>query len=70
MLKPLNISCKACGSEATAVMSQYIDAVGMLIQWPKSFVKDDGIYFAINCPNCGEREQLMAAPTTGGDLGD
>ena len=51
-------------------MSQYVDAVGMPIQWPKATVKDDGIYFAINCPNCGEREQLMATPNTNAEAVD
>ncbi len=70
MLKLLNISCKICDSEATAVMSQYVDAVGMPIEWPKATVKDDGIYFVINCPNCGEREQLMATPNANAEAVD
>jgi hypothetical protein len=34
--------------------------MGKRIEWQKATVKPDGIYFAILCPNCGEREQCVA----------
>jgi hypothetical protein len=63
MVKPINILCELCGTQAEAMMSHYVDARGNAIKWPKATVKDDGIYFAITCPTCGERDQRMAAPS-------
>jgi hypothetical protein len=63
MLKPINIQCEICGSQADAIMSHYVDAQGNPIKWPKATVKEDGIYFVIDCPNCGERDQRMATPS-------
>jgi hypothetical protein len=64
MLKPVKILCEVCGSPATAVMGDYVDATGKTIHWPKSTVKDDGIHFTITCPKCGERDQLIATRTS------
>ena len=40
----------------------HVDAAGKKLEWPKATVKPDGIYFAISCPQCGEREQCLARP--------
>jgi hypothetical protein len=63
MNPPLKIMCERCSSEAVAVMHQYVDPTGERIEWPKAEVKSDGIYFSIDCPQCGIREQCMAKPS-------
>jgi len=60
MGQPLKLPCEQCGSEATVDMKSHTDAAGKRIEWPNATVKADGIYFSVNCPNCGTREQLMA----------
>lgn len=63
MNPPLKIVCESCNSEAGAVMDGYVDATGKRIEWPKAAVKSDGIYFSIDCPQCGIRDQCMAKPS-------
>ena len=54
------ISCEVCGEPADVVENEHVDALGKLIRWPKAATKPDGIYFAINCPKCGERYQRVS----------
>jgi Fe-S-cluster-containing hydrogenase component 2 len=58
------VACDACGSNAAVVMTAHETENGNRIEWPKAVTKSDGIYFAIDCPKCGQREQRMA--TSGG----
>jgi hypothetical protein len=44
------------------MMDGHVNSQGERIEWPKATVRNDGIYFAINCPQCGQREQRMARP--------
>jgi len=61
MAEPIRLKCDACGSMATIIPATlHIDAKGRRIETPRASVKADGIYFAINCPQCGEREQCLA----------
>jgi endogenous inhibitor of DNA gyrase (YacG/DUF329 family) len=60
MSQPLTVVCNDCGSTVTVEMMSYTDAAGQRIEWPKAIVKSDGIYFSVNCPQCGQRDQLMA----------
>ena len=65
MNQPLNVTCEVCGSLADMVMFAHVDPQGKRIEWPKAAVKPGGIYFAIACPKCGEREQCLAARRRG-----
>jgi len=40
--------------------NEHIERSGQRVQWPKVSVKPNGIYFAITCPKCGERSQLVS----------
>jgi hypothetical protein len=60
MESPAQVSCEVCRESAEVIQNEHIDPRGKLIRWPKASVKPDGIYFAINCPKCGERSQLMS----------
>jgi hypothetical protein len=42
------------------MQNTHVDPSGKRIEWPKAAVRSDGLYFAVNCPECGEREQRMA----------
>jgi C4-type Zn-finger protein len=67
---PAQVSCEECGKSADVIQNEHIDPLGKLIRWPKALVKPDGIYFAINCPACGERLQLISKrPHTGDNTG-
>ena len=59
---PIQVVCEVCGHNAELVKHVHVDATGKRLEWPKATVKPDGIYFAISCPNCGEREQCLARP--------
>lgn len=59
---PLKIACETCNSEASVIMAGHADGTGKRIEWPKAAVKSDGIYFSIDCPLCGLREQCVAKP--------
>ena len=60
MDEPLQVTCEICNQKASIVQNVHIDATGKRLEWPKATVKSDGIYFAIDCPECGEREQCMS----------
>jgi myo-inositol catabolism protein IolC len=62
MDQPIHLPCELCGSQAMVAMHSHTDATGKAIEWPKATVKEDGIYFSIDCPQCGNRDQLMAKP--------
>jgi hypothetical protein len=62
MSQPIKIACELCGTTAEVMMDGHVNQQGERIEWPKATVKSDGIYFAINCPQCGQREQCMARP--------
>lgn len=53
------VSCEVCGETSDVFQNEHVDPAGKRLQWPKASVKADGIYFAINCPKCGERYQLI-----------
>lgn len=63
MDQAIQVACEVCGQQSEIVKNRHVDATGKRVEWPKATVKPDGIYFAIACPNCGEREQCMARPT-------
>ncbi len=60
MPEPISLKCDVCGAVAKVAMNSHEDASGKRIEWPKASMKSDGLYFAISCPNCGEREQFLA----------
>jgi uncharacterized Zn finger protein len=60
MSDPIKVRCDVCGKDAEIAHNVHVDADGKRLEWPKAIVKSDGLYFTLNCPNCGEREQLMA----------
>jgi hypothetical protein len=62
MGQPIAVSCELCGSQATVEVCSYTDSTGKRIEWPKATVRSNGIYFAVSCPQCGVRDQLMAQP--------
>jgi hypothetical protein len=64
MQEPIALKCDACGAVAPVAMNYHEDASGNRIEWPKASMKADGLYFAIHCPECGEREQLLAKPSS------
>ena len=59
---PIEVPCEVCGEQAKMLKYLHVDAAGKKLEWPKATVKPDGIYFAISCPQCGEREQCLARP--------
>lgn len=59
---PTQVTCEICGEKAEILQNAHVDPSGKRIEWPKAVVKPDGLYFAVNCPGCGEREQCMAKP--------
>jgi hypothetical protein len=63
MGQPLVVACELCSSQANVEMCAHTDASGQRIEWPKATVNPDGLYFTIDCPNCGKRDQLMASPS-------
>jgi NAD-dependent SIR2 family protein deacetylase len=67
MGQPVEVACEICGQKSDCVMNSYVDAVGQKIEWQKAVVKPDGIYFAIRCPTCGEREQRSRSMRTRND---
>ena len=54
------VTCEICGGKAEIMQNTHVDPSGKRIEWPKAAVRSDGLYFAVNCPECGEREQRMA----------
>ena len=62
MGQPIQLTCELCGSQATLDVNSHTDASGKRIEWPKAVLKPGGIFFVVNCPQCGSREQLMAEP--------
>jgi ribosomal protein S27E len=54
------LKCEVCGQLAEIVNNVHVDAAGKRVEWPKVTVQPDGIYFTINCPACGERQQRAA----------
>jgi hypothetical protein len=58
----IEVVCENCGQSARMLKNSHVDASGKLLEWPRASVKPDGIYFAIVCPTCGEREQCLARP--------
>jgi ribosomal protein S27E len=60
MNSPTQVSCDICGQLADVSQNEHIDPSGNLIRWPKAATKPDGIYFAVECPKCGERYQLVS----------
>ena len=62
MDKAIQVACEVCGQQSEVMKNRHVDASGKQLEWPKATVKPDGIYFAISCPKCGEREQCMARP--------
>jgi Zn finger protein HypA/HybF involved in hydrogenase expression len=57
MATPDYVRCEKCDSESPVVMIK--GGGGSL--WPKSTVRRDTLYVFINCPKCGEREQMIAS---------
>jgi ribosomal protein S27E len=57
---PTLVTCEICGEKAEVVQNSHVDPAGTRIEWPKAAVRSDGLSFAVNCPECGEREQCMA----------
>ena len=62
MNQSIQVVCDVCGQSARILKNTHVDATGNRVEWPRASVKADGIYFAINCPECGEREQCLARP--------
>lgn len=62
MVAGTKVTCELCGEKADIVQNMHVDPSGKRLEWPKVAVKSDGIYFAIKCPECGEREQCVAKP--------
>jgi ribosomal protein S27E len=62
MAEPIRLACEVCGATATVLTNKIQLSDGKQVETPKANVKPDGIYFTINCPKCGEREQCMARP--------
>jgi hypothetical protein len=60
MGQSIQLKCEVCGELSECVTNLHVDQSGKRIEWPKANVKADGIYFAIHCPNCGEREQRLS----------
>jgi rRNA maturation protein Nop10 len=60
MPDPIKVRCEVCGEAAEIARNAHIEPDGSRIEWPKAAVKSDGLYFTLSCPNCGEREQLVA----------
>ena len=54
------IPCEVCGQLCAVAQNVHIDPSGKRLEWPKASVKPDGIYFTIDCPTCGERQQRIA----------
>lgn len=62
MDQTIEVACDVCGQQSELAKNSYIDASGCRVEWPKATVKPDGIYFAIRCPNCGDRDQRLVRP--------
>ena len=62
MSKASQVTCELCGEKADILQNSHVDPAGKRIEWPKATVRSDGLYFAVHCPECGEREQCMAKP--------
>ncbi len=60
MDSPAHIPCEICQQSSPVAQNSHTDPRGKTIEWPKAAVKPDGIYFTINCPTCGERQQRVA----------
>jgi ribosomal protein S27E len=60
MSAPIQVTCDVCGEKAAILKNVHVDAAGKRVEWPKAAVRPEGLYFALNCPECGEREQLVA----------
>ena len=56
----IQVTCDVWGQGARVLKNSHVDASGKRLEWPRANVRPDGIYFAIDCPNCGEREQCLA----------
>jgi hypothetical protein len=63
MSKPILVPCDQCGAQATMQVNVHTGADGNRVEWPKAAVRPDGVYFALSCPQCGDRDQLMAEPS-------
>jgi len=59
MAVPGRVPCEICHAMADIMQNEQMDESGKVITWPKAANKADGIYFTINCPTCGEREQRL-----------
>ena len=60
MSAPIQVTCDVCGEKANILKNVHVDATGKRVEWPRAAVRPDGLYFALICPECGEREQRMA----------
>jgi ribosomal protein S27E len=64
MTSSTHIPCEVCGQASPIAQNTHVDPLGKTIQWPKAAVKPEGVYFTIDCPKCGERQQLVQARPT------
>jgi ribosomal protein S27E len=60
MSTAIRVTCEVCGEKADIQKNVHVDATGKRVEWPKAAVRPDGLYFALSCPECGDREQRMA----------
>jgi hypothetical protein len=59
MDEPRQVPCEICHRMSEIVYNELIDDSGKRIEWPKVANKLDGIYYTVNCSNCGVREQCL-----------
>jgi ribosomal protein S27E len=59
METPDAIRCDVCGADSRVVMVNG-HILGKETLWPKSTMRGNSLYVFIECPNCGEREQLVS----------
>ena len=65
MTTPDSLLCERCGADSRVVMIGGETHKGFPTKWPKSTMREGGLYVFIACPKCGEHEQCVA---THGDL--
>jgi hypothetical protein len=57
-----SLICDCCGCTAKLVLNVVVGNDGKRIEWPKAAVKDGAIFFSVDCPHCGLREQCVVMP--------
>jgi hypothetical protein len=56
----MDLECSICGVLANVANNGAGEDVDDRVEWPNASVRADGLFFTVNCPNYGIREQRIS----------